>query len=352
MRSGPGAAAPGALRAGTAGSARSPRARAARPRSCPIGGGIRPTVPRAARTASRGPTASTGARWDRRRASRSSPATRSRSPPPAGAVTGRMSLDGSCPTVSDRSEPLMAEERARMLRRFTVAVSMLVTGVLVAGAPAAPAASCLNTMPVSQVTTGMTTHGLTVSHGKVPEPFTATVLGVLKDGVAPGVDMIIVEADSAALDKAGGIWAGMSGSPVYADSDNRLLGAVAYGLSFGPSKIGGLAAAEDMDKVLQLTSPPAAPRTVALSKALKAKIVSGGDATARELSGGLQQLPLPLSVSGLRGSRLGAFAGRLSGAERYVPFSAGTVASDPADIADIVPGGNFAAAMSYGDIAA
>jgi hypothetical protein len=239
-----------------------------------------------------------------------------------------------------------------MLRRFTVAVSMVVTGVLVAGAPAAPAASCLNTMPVSQVTTGMTTHGLTVSHGKVPEPFTATVLGVLKDGVAPGVDMIIVEADSAALDKAGGIWAGMSGSPVYADSDNRLLGAVAYGLSFGPSKIGGLAAAEDMDKVLQLTSPPAAPRTVALPKALKAKIVSRGDATARDLSGGLEQLPLPLSVSGLRGSRLGAFAGRLSGAERYVPFSAGTVASDPADIADIVPGGNFAAAMSYGDIAA
>jgi hypothetical protein len=239
-----------------------------------------------------------------------------------------------------------------MLRRLTLAVLTLLTGALIAGAPAAPAASCLNTMPVSEITTGMTTHGLTVSHGKTLEGFTATVLGVLDDGVAPGVDMIIVEADSATLDKAGGIWAGMSGSPVYADSDNRLVGAVAYGLSFGPSKIGGLAAAEDMDKVLQLASPPAAPRTVRLPKALKAKIVASGDATTRELSGGLQQLPLPLSVSGLRGSRLGAFAGRLGGAERYVPFNAGTVPSAPGDIADIVPGSNFAAALSYGDIGA
>jgi hypothetical protein len=264
-----------------------------------------------------------------------------------------MSLDVDTATVFDRSEPLMAEEMARMLRRLTLAVSMVLTGALVAGAPAAPAApSCLNTMPVADVTAGMTTHGLTVSHGKTPEPFTADVLGVLKDGVAPGVDMIIVEADSAALDKAGGIWAGMSGSPVYADSDNRLLGAVAYGLSFGPSKIGGLAAAEDMDKVLQLPTQPAAPRTVPLTKALKAKIIARGDATARELSGGLQQLPLPLSVSGLRGSRLGAFAGRLSGAERFVPFNAGTIPSSAADIADIVPGSNFAAALSYGDVAA
>jgi hypothetical protein len=239
-----------------------------------------------------------------------------------------------------------------MFRRLTLAVLTLLTGPLVAGAPAAPAASCLNTMPVSDVTVGMTTHGLTVSNGKTPEPFTADVLGVLENGIAPGVDMIIVEAHSAALDKAGGIWAGMSGSPVYADSDDRLVGAVAYGLSFGPSKIGGLAAAADMDKVLQLTSQPAAPRTVALPKALKAKIIAHGDATAKELSGGLQQLPLPLSVSGLRSSRLAAFASRLPGAERFVPFAAGTVASSPTDIADIVPGSNIAAAMSYGDVGA
>ena len=60
--------------------------------------------------------------------------------------------------------------------------------------------------------------GWTVSEGRDPEPFDAEVLGVLPDAIAPGRDMIVVDTSSPAITDAGGIWFGMSGSPVYHDA--------------------------------------------------------------------------------------------------------------------------------------
>ena len=112
----------------------------------------------------------------------------------------------------------------------------------------------------------MEVDGLTVSRGTEPEEFTGTVLGVLTDGISPGVDMIIADLDSPAIDAAGGIWQGMSGSPVYAE-DGRLLGAVSYGLSYGPSPIAGITPFEAMDDYLPSAArrcrPPLATRVAA-----------------------------------------------------------------------------------------
>jgi hypothetical protein len=58
-------------------------------------------------------------------------------------------------------------------------------------------------------------HRLHGRAGTTPEPFTADVLGRITDGIAPGVDMIMADVSSPALTRAGGVWAGMSGSPVY-----------------------------------------------------------------------------------------------------------------------------------------
>ena len=55
-----------------------------------------------------------------------------------------------------------------------------------------------------------------------PEPFGVQVLGVLSDALGPGRDMIVADVTSPAIEAAGGIWAGMSGSPVYVG--DRLLG--------------------------------------------------------------------------------------------------------------------------------
>src|SRR3954453_18390101 len=138
------------------------------------------------------------------------------------------------------------------MRRLTLLLLLLAIGAVVP--TAAQAATCLDgtTMPLDEVVTdsapaaGFEAHGLTVSRGKTIDTFPVTVLGVLKDGVGVGHDMIIVDVhDYAAMDDpqhgVHGIWAGMSGSPVYTnEATPRLIGSISFGLAFGPSTIGGV----------------------------------------------------------------------------------------------------------------
>jgi hypothetical protein len=82
-------------------------------------------------------------------------------------------------------------------------------------------------------------------------------------------------------------------------------------------------------------------------------MVATGAVTARQAASGLQRLRVPLAVSGLGAGRLDTFANRLPGHERFIPFAAGAAAAPATgNPAEIVPGGNFAAAISYGDITA
>jgi hypothetical protein len=208
-------------------------------------------------------------------------------------------------------------------------------------------------VPVSEVTAGLAGTGFTVSSGTTPEPFTARVIGVLTDGIAPGLDLIIVETDSPAIRAAGGIWAGMSGSPVYT-SDGRLLGAVAYGLSAAPSRIGGLTPAAEMLKVLRFPSPAnlQLPARVRLPTSLQQQIAGTGAASVAQAAGGMSQLRLPLAISGLVGEHFDRVAQAITRSKRLdaLPFRAGAAPSAPANPAQITPGGNFAAALSYGDV--
>jgi hypothetical protein len=236
-------------------------------------------------------------------------------------------------------------------------VAWLALGAWAAPAPAqaaaAPPAPCPAAVPVSEVTAGLTGTGYTVSSGTTSQPFTARVIGVLKDGIAPGLDLIIVETDSPAIQAAGGIWAGMSGSPVYT-GDGRLLGAVAYGLSAAPSRIGGLTPAEEMLKVLGFPSAanPQLPARVRLPKSLQQRIAGTGAASVAQAAGGMSQLRLPLAISGLAGQHFDRVAQAVTRSKRLaaLPFRAGAAPSAPARPAEIAPGGNFAAALSYGDV--
>jgi hypothetical protein len=245
------------------------------------------------------------------------------------------------------------------MRRLSAVLGLLLLGALAPAAVAAPPpAVCPTvTMPIEDVKaesagpTGFHATGWTVSRGIEPEEFDVQVLGVLDDGVAANVDMIMVEVSGPAIDKAGGIWAGMSGSPVYSDT-GEFIGAVAYGLSFGPSKIGGLAAADDMVDVLDGNLPPAA-NLRKIPSGLRKEMVATGEVTARQAASGPERLRTPLAVSGLGAGRLNAFVNRLAGHDRFIPFVAGAAAAPPTgNPAEIVLGGNFAAALSYGEITA
>src|SRR6185295_16747770 len=109
-----------------------------------------------------------------------------------------------------------------------------------------PPGDCPTVKPLSSVAEGQRGIGWTVQHGTTREPFRVKILGVLPNGIIAGRDLIIVKISDVAgkdmIEKAGGIWAGMSGSPVYVNG--QLLGSISYGFTAAPSRIGGVTPAE------------------------------------------------------------------------------------------------------------
>lgn len=248
---------------------------------------------------------------------------------------------------------------AALVAGLTLFAGLASTG----GAQAEPVQQCpeQEIMPASDIRRGMIGRGLTVVKGREHEEFRAKVLGVLEDGILPGRDMIIIEAKSRTIDDLGGIWFGMSGSPVYVKGE--LIGAVAFGLSFGPSPIAGLTAAEDMVKVLDLPTGKDPARLtarrsmgkIALPKGMQRRIANRTGASEDQVGRGMRMLKIPFAVSGAsdRGLR------RLNRViEReglpLLPYSAGSSSAAPGtDSPDpLDPGDSFAAALSYGDITA
>jgi hypothetical protein len=231
----------------------------------------------------------------------------------------------------------------------TATAVAVVVGMAAFGASpsvSAPAEDCAVPFPISDLTDGQAVSGLTVSKGTTPEPFTGEFIGVINDGIAPGVDMVMARLTSSEIDRVGGIWAGMSGSPVYA-ADGRLIGAVAYGLA-GTTPVAGITPFEEMDDYV---GPSIAPR-VRVSSRTAAKIASSSDVSAADASDGFRQLPLLTSVTGVSPQRLSATGGDRKYLKSGVR-SAGALSGSSAPDADtVVAGGNLGAAVSWGDIVA
>src|SRR5262245_12409502 len=123
--------------------------------------------------------------------------------------------------------------------------------------------------------------GLTVERGTVPDEFTAEFLGVIENGIAPGLPMVVVNTQSEAITRIGGVWAGMSGAPVSSE-DGRLVGSVSYGLSFGASPIAGVTPAAEMQKLSDGGGVAAPAAEVELTGGMQEEIVASGAATAKE----------------------------------------------------------------------
>lgn len=262
--------------------------------------------------------------------------------------------------------------RSRPFSRRSGAATALVAAALTAStltvspaAVSAPVADCPDAYPVDEITATLATDeslpvtGLTVVKGTTPTGFTGSVLGVIDGGIAPGLDMIVARLTSPEIDRVGGIWQGMSGSPVYAE-DGRLIGAVAYGLSFGPSTVAGITPYAEMKRLLNAPNTPARARTlervagadeVDIPRSLARSLASEGVVPRAQADGGLARLPLPLGVSGLgSGKRLDRFAKALdlSGVRVHAAGAVTGAAVPP----PIEAGGNLAASISYGDVSA
>jgi hypothetical protein len=111
--------------------------------------------------------------------------------------------------------------------------------------PAAPAVTRF--FPLAEVKRGLRGVAYTVFEGVNPEPMEVEILGVLKDALGPGQDMILARLHGVKPEYTG-VVAGMSGSPVYIDG--RLVGALSYRIGqFSKEPIAGITPIEYMLQV-------------------------------------------------------------------------------------------------------
>lgn len=261
-----------------------------------------------------------------------------------------------------------------------VGVAGLVTTVLACAGVAGPATSahaatstfCTDgSVPMAKVadveafSAGAPVTGSSVVRGITPSAFTGGYLGYIADALGKGKDLLLFQLSSPEIDgtaglKPAGIWAGMSGSPVYA-ADGSLIGAVSYVLNYDNLPVAGVTPAEYMKTIgTTLANAPATIRMTggSLQKADGARLTAA-QAKALDTTTTLRQVALAnVTVASAQGAKLtNALLARVPAGSskaatrlRSKTFSA-VGASDTGPTADqpLVAGGNIAAVYSTGD---
>ena len=108
-------------------------------------------------------------------------------------------------------------------------------------APVTPADARL--FPLEELRPGMKGVARTVFSGTEPQEFGVEILGILPGFPGPRQSGIIARLTGPNVEKTG-VFAGMSGSPVYID--NRLVGAIAYSFPFSKEPIAGITPIKQM----------------------------------------------------------------------------------------------------------
>ncbi|WP_167001069.1 hypothetical protein [Mumia sp. ZJ430] len=238
------------------------------------------------------------------------------------------------------------------------AATLAMAGPAIADTPAAPAptigSACPAAFPATELVRpsganpGTPVEGITVSSGTATDTVSGEFVGTLDDGIAPGVDMLIFKMKGSRITNAAGavdrgIWAGMSGTPLYA-ADGRLVGAVSYGLSATPSEYAGVTPAAD---IYRAGTYGTAAATASLSPKVTSAIRAAG-ASAAATAGSMRRLPTPVMIpSGLSTAKANAIAkkARLKG----VTFRSGGVGGRTnSQKIPVSAGSNVAASYSYG----
>jgi SpoIVB peptidase S55 len=234
--------------------------------------------------------------------------------------------------------------------RSALAAAAATLCCLVAAAPRGSADSSF--YPPEQIRPGMTGVGRTVFQGHVPEEFEVEFLGVLKNAIGPGQDMIISRLHGKNVERTGVI-AGMSGSPV--TLDGKLVGAISYRLgAFEKEAIAGITPIADMLKVpgkspsRSSASPASADALLAEWTAAPAAAATGDSAEFPE-AGALRRIGTPLVFSGFPESVL-RMATPLFRARGFEPVQGGGGTGSSGDEYPIEPGVPVAVALISGDL--
>lgn len=258
--------------------------------------------------------------------------------------------------------PPLATRRARLAVGIVAAATGIAatTGGAAAGPAPAAAAAPGSSAACPEAWSGpfgedQVVEGRTTVRGTVPETFAGTYVDTVPDGIGRGRDMLIFRLSGSRITDAdgdvdAGVWAGISGSPVYDPGSGALIGAVSYGRSWANDVIAGVTPAADMYDVLLADGaaprPAAGAARVAIPRAARTSLADDGVPVRRSTT--LRRLDSPTYVSGVSpevARRIGAKAGR-SG----TTYAAGAPAAPAAPELPIVPGGNIATTWSHGDI--
>jgi len=208
---------------------------------------------------------------------------------------------------------------------FTALCSLAVLTIV---ALASDSTSNSKFMPLDQVRPGMKGHGMSVFQGSKAERFEVEVLGTLEGVPNPKQSIVIARLSGPLVDRTG-VFAGMSGSPVYIDG--KLVGAVAYAFPFAKEAIAGITPIKYMIDIFEQGQKEEQPRSShvsfktligqsastsfdslpALPSAQLGARAATGDALAPFVGQTIIPIATPVTFSGIPQNVVDTFAGDL-----------------------------------------
>ncbi len=263
-----------------------------------------------------------------------------------------------------------------MKKLFTFILTSFALFVFSASAPAQSRAASVSAtsgvgsiLPVDELRPGMKGTARTVFAGSAPEEFGIEIIGVLPGFTGPRQSTIIARLSGPNVDKTG-VFAGMSGSPVFIDG--RLVGAIAYSFPFAKEPICGITPIEQMIQIFESATPKIARQPHAISYGQLASVdwkpslpssgVSAGPLIAPVAAGSplapfmgqqFQPIATPVVFSGISQESLAVFAPELT-KSGLLPLSGvgGAAAMTPLAMFDektLTPGTSVTVELVRGD---
>lgn len=225
--------------------------------------------------------------------------------------------------------------------------------------------------PLEDLRPGMKGFARTVFTGSEPQQFELEILGVLPGFTGPRQTTIIAKLSGTNVDRTG-VFAGMSGSPVFID--DRLVGAIAYSFPFSKEPICGITPIQQMidnfeqgnDKPKRNTEARATSFTELASTEWKPRLpkpsftstsliapVSAGSALAPLMGQQIQQIATPVVFSGISQESLALFSAELTKSGLLPVSGVGGSAAvgplEPFDAKTLVPGTSVSVQLVRGD---
>ena len=224
-----------------------------------------------------------------------------------------------------------------VLRKTTLLILALAAAGCAAQSAAPPEHA--EPFPLADVHRGLHGTAWTVFEGTTPEPMEVEILGLLKDAIGPGQDMILARLHGTKPEFTG-VVAGMSGSPVYIDG--KLLGALSYRIGqFSKEPICGIT---PIGSMLQVRDLPVLDPAVAAPIAKQMAALSSPDRLE------IRAIDTPLVFNGFSSDALARYGGSFRSMGMEPVSGIGSASPTTLQPEPIVPGSAVSAVLARGDL--